>query len=476
MGSTGSDVRDDPYTVVVECLENPAASKSRLPRLVGMFDRDERKRRLCAAWGCCLLASELDDDSTVEYLVRRLSDRLSEEDISPELTTTLDYLSTRYPEQVETVLDEMNETRGEYGDVPLPRPGNFTRANYYKRDYSRDGVGRTRIEGEGSGESRRVHDRSRETRQQDDPDSDSSETEPGEASGQTGPMAEERTEVTSIAMRSRFDQLHILATRERGRFADIHDALVGVDGEEVAVALRLLHEPTSPADQRDFRHRIERRLSEWERVANIDNVVSVLEWGIEPRPWLAAAFTGETLADREQLPPPQALADAVALAGAVSGLHNRGVVHGGLDCQSVIYPEDIVESSTTAVPFLDNVGLMAAFRFHFQPSLLVDPRFAAPEYFDSQYGSIGPSTDIYHLGAVVYYLITGQPPFDGEFETVRSGVLEEKPPAPSTIAEWTPEALDEILSKAMAKQKLTRYETVEHFEQELAALTGEQDG
>jgi serine/threonine protein kinase len=117
---------------------------------------------------------------------------------------------------------------------------------------------------------------------------------------------------------------------------------------------------------------------------------------------------------------------------------------------------------------------MRVFRHHFPPSQCLDPRFAAPEYYNDQFGQIDHATDIYQLGAVCYRLLTGHPPHTGDFEHVRAAVLDSIPPQPSTVADL-PEQVDDVIMKAMAKQKLQRYETVEPFQQELTSIA-EQHG
>jgi hypothetical protein len=474
MASPDSDELDDPYGLVIGCLDDPGRGKSRLPRIVGLFDSDERPLRLCAAWACCLVANEADDE-TIEYLVRRLTDRLGEERVSSELTTTLDYISARYPEQVEELIETLEAEARKRGEMPLPRVGNFTRANYGTREHRREDVGRPRVAGAEEDSDSPVADAEREVGQPGDDSyrgGDTSTDDNGTTGERSGSMARERTEVTAIAARSRFDKLHVMATRQRDRYADTYEALVGTGGEEAAVALRLLHQPSQPAERRSFRLGIEDTLADWARVSNHGHVVSVLDWGVEPRPWLATELAGRALPDISQLSNERALTDAIALSSAVSALHNDGVVHGGIDPGNVIYPKDVVGSNATRPPFLDNVGLLEVLRFCFQPALLLDPRCSAPEYFDDRYGRIGPATDIYHLGAVIYYMFTGNPPFGGQFAEVRDGVLGTAPPAPSTVEESVPDGLDSIVAKAMAKQKLRRYETVEHLEQDLASLGG----
>ena len=490
MDSSNPDELDEPFGLLVTVLEDPEQGRERLPRIVGLFESDDRRVRLSAAWACSAVANELEDEDTIEYLVRRLSDRLDEEYVSLELTTTLDYISTRYSEQVERVLEEMDEEERKRGEVPLPQVGDFTRSNYYSKDHSRDNVGRTRVAGE-RGESdprssyadsqreereQREHEREREeTDDNEDTESDGPNTD-GNQEEAFGAMGQERTEVTSIATQSRFDKLHILATRERGRYADIYDALVGSGGEEEAVALHLFHDPDGTSDRLQYLSRMKTQLGRWESVSDHPHVISVLDWGVDPKPWLSTLFAGESLAEYGRVQSSRVLDDAIELADAVSYLHNNDVVHAGIDPGNVAYPDDIIEGEGQQPPLLDNVGLMNAFRFHFDPALHLDPRYAAPEYFDSQYGAIDHATDIYQLGAVLYHMFTGKPPYAGEFQQVREDVLTEEPPAPSTIVDGVPSTIDEIVTKAMARQKLTRYETVEHLQQELVGMREDENG
>jgi hypothetical protein len=491
MASPDRDEHTERYALLVDILDDPASGKERLPRLVGMFESDDRQVRLKAAWACSLVANELEDEDTIEYLVRRLSDRLDEEYVSLELTTTLDYISNRYAEQVERVLESMDEEQRERGDIPLPDVGNFTRSNYYSNDHSRDNVGRTRVAGAGGGgdprstyaDSQREEREQREHERERDDDGDGDDDDSGEDGPSTddeqeeafGAMGQERTEVASIATQSRFDKLHILAARQRGRYADIYDALVGSGSEEEAVALHLFHDPDGGADQFEYVSRMETQLSRWEAVSGHPHVVTVLDWGVDPKPWLSTLFAGESLAEFGRLPSGRVLDDAINLADAVSHLHHNGVVHAGLDPGNVAYPGELLGGEGQQPPLLDNVGLMNAFRYHFEPALHLDPRYAAPEYFDSQYGTIDHATDIYQLGAVLYHMFTGKPPYAGEFQQVRERVLSDQPPAPSTIVEGVPAEIDEIVTKSMARQKLTRYETVEHLQRELVGIRGAGD-
>jgi serine/threonine-protein kinase len=87
------------------------------------------------------------------------------------------------------------------------------------------------------------------------------------------------------------------------------------------------------------------------------------------------------------------------------------------------------------------------------------PQYAAPEQFDDEYGSVDDLTDIYQLGAVLYELFTGQPPFEGDQTAVMHSVLTEKPTPPSRIAA-VPTQLDRIILTCLAKQKEDRVDSV----------------
>jgi serine/threonine protein kinase len=464
----------DPTTLVLEALTDPVRIKERLPYVIGLLESDERFPRLCAAWICCLIVNELDDEETVEYLVRRLSDRLDAEFASLELTTALDYISTRHPEKVERVLQEIAEDTDDR-EVPLPDIGNFTRNHYYSTDPERKEVGRATLAGEGTTDdprrtytdSEREDDEGPETDTGDDEESPGTDDESDEVGELEGQMAEQRTEVSSIASRSKFNTLHILASRHRDRYADIYEALVGQGGEKLAVALRLLRRPDS--NRLAFEKRVKSELRRWEAADSHPNLVSVFDWGGEPRPWLVTMFTGETLLEADRSSPQRALAEAADLASAVARLHQNGVIHGGIDPGNVSYSGDVMEGDKP-IPVLDNVGLLNAFRFHFDPAMCLDPRYAAPEYFDDSYGRIDHATDIYQLGAVLYYRLTGRPPFSGEFDDVREAVLSREPAPPSQVAGNVPPEVDDVVTKAISKGKLRRYETVEHLERELVSV------
>lgn len=268
----------------------------------------------------------------------------------------------------------------------------------------------------------------------------------------------------AVAFRSAFDELAALDTPSDRRYARVIRARGTIEDTERGIALRLLDVPD---DRSSFDAAIAEDIAAWTPLAELDGVVTVIDGGEQPRPWVATEYVEETLATRGRIDPRRGLREARALAATLVRLHQRNVAHGAIDPGNVVYPADSMDSGR---PMFDNVGLIASYRGQFNPADYLDPRYAAPEYYDSQYGDFDHATDIYQLGMVCYRLCTGRHPFQGSYREVRESVLDDRPPAPSEVVPALPSALDEIVAKATAKGKLTRYETATDFYRDLTRV------
>lgn len=267
----------------------------------------------------------------------------------------------------------------------------------------------------------------------------------------------------AIARRSVFDDLTVVAPETERRYGDVVRVRARADDTERGVAVRLLDVPHDRASVDG----ICEPLREWTRFVDVPGVVTAVDWGQQPRPWVVTEYVEETLATRGSIAPARALQQARRLTGALVALHQRSVVHGGIDPRTVVYSADSLDGGR---PMLDNVGLLSVYRRHVDPSDYLDPRYAAPEYYDSQYGRLDHATDIYQLGMVLYRLFAGGHPFEGSYAEVRACVLEDHPPAPSEVTPALPATIDEVVAKATAKQKLTRYETATGLHQDLSRI------
>jgi hypothetical protein len=470
----GRDGDENPHRVLLlDCLANPERGVERLPFVLTLLESDERQIRLLAAMTGCVVAIETDDEEIVEYLVRRMSDRLTGDELSLELTTALDYLSSHYSEQVDHLLAEIHDD-----DVPLPEVGDFTR-NYYSQEFDREDVGRTKIAGKDVENPHEIAEDSGDEDEQLKRDRTSDDDESDEHRHARRSAAADRddgtTDPSEIADRSRFDEVYVEGQYYQGRYATVYETLVGRGGDEQAICLRVLNHPDELSGIYDFEKAVGERVGEWAVVGDHANVVQVWDWGLGPRPWLATAFTAGTIAGWDHPGFEAGLAVACSLSEAVSYVHQHGVVHGGIDPRNVVFPgESFTEDTVEYVPLLDNVGLIHAYRDHLDVQEVLDLRFTAPEYYSDQFGRIDHMTDIYQLGATCFYLFTGQPPYTGDTEGVREGILAEGTPAPSAVAD-VPSLADDLIAKALARDKIRRYETAEQFHQELQSIASEVD-
>ena len=148
------------------------------------------------------------------------------------------------------------------------------------------------------------------------------------------------------------------------------------------------------------------------------NVVTIHASGVEAgKPWLAMEFIeGGSPKDRlkrEGPPPPEEAARvSLALADALQHAHESAVLHRD------IKPHNILLADGDR-PLLTDFGLArdlseARERLTRSGEVMGSPAYMAPEQANGELKNVGPATDIYGLGATLYELLTGRPPFKGK--------------------------------------------------------------
>jgi serine/threonine protein kinase/WD40 repeat protein len=215
------------------------------------------------------------------------------------------------------------------------------------------------------------------------------------------------------------------------------------------------------------------------------NLVPVYESGeIGPICYIATAFCpGQTLSewlDRQAFPVPvrQAARLTATVAEAVQHAHDRGVLHRDLKPNNVILQstkEDPIEQEPPAgsvnlrgeqfVPRIVDFGL-AKLLERGGPSetttrqILGTPKYMAPEQAQARHDDIGPAADVYALGVILYELITGRAPYEGEtdVEVLRQSI-DGKLVQPRHLRKDVPRDLEAICLKAMHRVPGRRYRT-----------------
>lgn len=207
------------------------------------------------------------------------------------------------------------------------------------------------------------------------------------------------------------------------------------------------------------------------------NLVRVFALEIhEGRPFLVLELVQGLTLDQysrgERFPPRQAARLVAAVADAVQVAHEHNAIHQDIKPQNILI-------DARGEPRLVDFGL-AWFRSPWaDPAGEMrpaggTPRFFAPEQADSEIGPVGPRTDVFGLGAVFYFLLTGQPLYEGAtLPAVLSQAASAAYDATALDRKGIPKRLAAVCRKALAWKPQERYATAGELAVSLRAAARE---
>jgi serine/threonine protein kinase len=199
---------------------------------------------------------------------------------------------------------------------------------------------------------------------------------------------------------------------------------------------------------------------------NHPNICRIHDVGeVDSIPYLTMAYIeGKPLGEYVQLRPPIHRQSAILvrkLALALHEAHQRGVVHRDLKPANIMIDKR-GEPSIMDFGLARRAGKGDA-RLTQAGEIMGTPAYMSPEQIQGQLDAIGPTTDVYSLGVILYELLAGRLPFTGDVMAMLSRVLLDEPPPPSKfVSDLAPE-LEAICLKAMAKQGKDRYQSMADF-------------
>jgi hypothetical protein len=223
----------------------------------------------------------------------------------------------------------------------------------------------------------------------------------------------------------------------------------------VALKMILTGRLASEDDVRRFR-------LEAEAAANLDHpgIVPIYEVGQhEGQHYFSMGFVeGESLAQRVAdgpLPARQAAELVRQVAEAVQSAHEHGVIHRDLKPANILI-------DARGRPRITDFGLAKAIRedrgLTATGQVLGTPSYMPPEQASGRIDAIGPAADVYALGAILYCLLTGRPPFQASspMDTLLQ-VEEREPVPPRQLNAAVPRDLETIALKSLQKEPKRRY-------------------
>ncbi len=160
----------------------------------------------------------------------------------------------------------------------------------------------------------------------------------------------------------------------------------------------------------------------------------------------------------------------IGVCNALAYAHSRGVIHRDLKGANVLLGEygevvvldwglakTVAQPDAGSLPSVDpTIGVGRDETVH--GSILGTPAFMPPEQAEGRLDEINERSDVYGLGAILYEILTGQPPFSGaNASDILRKVLRDPPIAPQSIVPGTPRPLEAICLKALSKAPADRY-------------------
>ncbi len=268
----------------------------------------------------------------------------------------------------------------------------------------------------------------------------------------------------------RFGRYEIVAELGRGAMGVVYQARDPQIDRMVAVKTVSLWGQQSD-EENEFRLRFMHEAQAAGRLHH-PGIVAIFDVGEDPEnrnPYIVLEYVaGEALnrmlAREKKLPLETALQLAEEIAEALDYAHAQGVIHRD------IKPGNILVTETGHAKIADfGIAKLNLAHFTLPGRVLGTPAYMAPEQLNGE--GVDGRSDLFSLGVILYAMVTGHSPFQGDSATTVSfKVANREPVAASALDLSLPRELDEVISRAMAKDREQRYQRGVEFAEDVRQL------
>jgi beta-lactam-binding protein with PASTA domain/tRNA A-37 threonylcarbamoyl transferase component Bud32 len=247
-----------------------------------------------------------------------------------------------------------------------------------------------------------------------------------------------------------------------GGMADVYKAVDETLGRTVAV--KVLHErfSTDPEFVQRFRH-------EASAAANLSHpgIVNIYDYGVENGTYyivmelVRGTDLKQVVKERGALDPMKVADYGAQACAALTIAHGYGIIHRDIKPQNIVLtPDGVVKVMDFGIArAIDSDATQTG-------SVLGTAQYVSPE--QAQGRKLGPESDLYSLGVVLYELSTGQLPFDGDTPvSVALKHVNDEPVPPRSVNPAIPPALEAVILKAMDKDPTRRYRSADDMRDDL---------
>ncbi|MFN3750124.1 MAG: protein kinase domain-containing protein [Thiobacillus sp.] len=272
-----------------------------------------------------------------------------------------------------------------------------------------------------------------------------------------------------MSIPTKIGRYEVVATLGQGAMGTVYKAVDPVI--ERTVAIKTINLNLSKQELAGFEERFYREAKSAGRL-NHPNIITIYDVGeTDGIAYIAMEYLeGESLRDMLDsgvVLPAEIIAELVSrIAAALDYAHRHHIVHRD------IKPANIMVTASRDVKIMDfGIAQIPTASRTQLGTVLGSPKYMAPEQVAGK--ATDSRTDIFALGVVLYEMLTGKPPFDGDnLSAIMYKILNEAPAPPSALNPRVPAAFDGVVARALAKRPEDRHPSAGEFARALRALAG----